>query len=613
MNGDLGPVARLAWLHLWQLTAVAAIVGAVVRFAWRHRPHLAYSLWVLVLVKALVPPLWSSPTGIFSWVLAEGPGPGVGHAGPTARRPDEPALPAHPPGRRAVGVSTHVARWLATDLSSSVLPAVWLMGALAGTALVVAKWNAWMRLLSRAAPTADSDVAFAVADVSRCLKVRQGVRVLVSVEFVGPLVYGFFRPTVVLPDALVTRASPEQARLILAHELVHVRRGDVFPGCLQTVAQLLWWFHPLVWWASVEASRERERCCDQEVITALGCSPAAYARTLLWVLELKSDARTRLVGPGLGHSRVTARRMEYIMRYANTRHRFAARVSQVVFVLGAVCLLPGMGLPARSGPTGESVEQATTPNQQAGPEKDAQPDAEKATITVTGRATDEKGQPIAGATIYLQSASRNSARLGTTSTDGKGRYEFRDAKLPVQAVGGGPTVGRFQVYGMAPGKGFTWHGMRTLIVGRRKDAPLPAGENSFIFTDERIQMDLTFRAPARLWGRVVDRTNGRPVAGAKFRLGGADWLDTEGKEAHHNFREFWSITSAPPTATSAETGADGRFEIQGLPSEAGFWVHINHPDYSHLNLFYATTSRPTTEFEDHPLICRSGSGSRRAS
>ena len=56
-----------------------------------------------------------------------------------------------------------------------------------------------------------------------------------------------------------------------------------------------------------------------------------------------------------------------------------------------------------------------------------------------------------------------------------------------------------------------------------------------------------------------------------------------------------------PAVTTTKTGDDGRFEIPGLPSEAGFWVHIKHPEYAGRSLFYASTNRPTTEF-DYPHV-----------
>ena len=71
MTTDLDGLARLAWVQLWQVTIVALVIGMVVRLCCRDRPRLAYALWMLVVVKSIVPPVWSSPTGLFSWALAD--------------------------------------------------------------------------------------------------------------------------------------------------------------------------------------------------------------------------------------------------------------------------------------------------------------------------------------------------------------------------------------------------------------------------------------------------------------------------------------------------------------------------------------------------------------
>src|SRR5580658_915549 len=60
--------AWAAWMQLWQVTALILAVWLVVRVTCRRRPHLAHLLWVLVILKCLTPPFWSSPTGVFSWI-----------------------------------------------------------------------------------------------------------------------------------------------------------------------------------------------------------------------------------------------------------------------------------------------------------------------------------------------------------------------------------------------------------------------------------------------------------------------------------------------------------------------------------------------------------------
>jgi hypothetical protein len=61
---DLDAIIRLAWSQLWQVTLVALVLGGAARWLGRSRPRLAYTLGMLIVIKALVPPVMSSPTGV---------------------------------------------------------------------------------------------------------------------------------------------------------------------------------------------------------------------------------------------------------------------------------------------------------------------------------------------------------------------------------------------------------------------------------------------------------------------------------------------------------------------------------------------------------------------
>ena len=159
-----------------------------------------------------------------------------------------------------------------------------------------------------------------------------------------------------MPAALLSGSPLEQVELVLAHELIHVRRGDIVAGKLQLVAQLVWWFHPLVWWVNREACRERERCCDEEVVSGVGCKPALLCAGLLSVVEQKRRLRSLVAIPGVRALEVTSLRLESIMRYRKNRSPPCfASISRVVFLTGAVLLVPGTGLTLRAHPADDEI------------------------------------------------------------------------------------------------------------------------------------------------------------------------------------------------------------------------------------------------------------------
>ncbi|GAB5403299.1 MAG: hypothetical protein Aurels2KO_15300 [Aureliella sp.] len=177
--------------------------------------------------------------------------------------------------------------------------------------------------------------------LARRLSVRRSVRVRVVDGPIGPAVVGILHPTLLLPRCIVSSQSRNCLQTLIAHELVHVRRGDLGWSACQTAATLFWWFHPCVWLASRQLTIETERSCDEETITSLGVRPADYARTLLDVLEKKSEIVAAPLVPGVRPIDITLKRMERIMRIGHGSHRRTPRWIIPVLIVGAALALPG--------------------------------------------------------------------------------------------------------------------------------------------------------------------------------------------------------------------------------------------------------------------------------
>lgn len=100
----------------------------------------------------------------------------------------------------------------------------------------------------------------------------KGVRVAATSEIASPLLFGLFRPLILVP-ASSRDWSPERKQLVLSHELAHVERGDHLTHWLARTVTALYWFHPLAWVALRQMTIERERACDDRVLS-LGAGPA---------------------------------------------------------------------------------------------------------------------------------------------------------------------------------------------------------------------------------------------------------------------------------------------------------------------------------------------------
>lgn len=97
----------------------------------------------------------------------------------------------------------------------------------------------------------------------------------------GPAVVCARRTLLVLPENFLQRFNVDERRLILRHELTHMRRGDPLWTVLANLAAALLWFHPLAWMSLSRFRLDQELACDERVLQQLPHDEARYAHVLL--------------------------------------------------------------------------------------------------------------------------------------------------------------------------------------------------------------------------------------------------------------------------------------------------------------------------------------------
>jgi beta-lactamase regulating signal transducer with metallopeptidase domain len=131
-----------------------------------------------------------------------------------------------------------------------------------------------------------------LAEVAAQLPHRR-VRLLVSDDLRVPAALGFFRPAVVLPAWTLRELSTEELKVIVLHELAHLRRWDDWTNLAQKFVKALFFFHPAVWWIDSRLSLEREIACDDLVLQQTS-SARAYAGSLISLSEKMLGEKLRM-------------------------------------------------------------------------------------------------------------------------------------------------------------------------------------------------------------------------------------------------------------------------------------------------------------------------------
>jgi beta-lactamase regulating signal transducer with metallopeptidase domain len=163
---------------------------------------------------------------------------------------------------------------------------IWLFGVVISSLRLIGAWSYTQRLKLNGKNLVLEHYTETIQKLSRQLRISKPVLLLESALVKVPTVIGWVKPVILIPPSALIGLSPQQFELILTHELAHIRRHDYLVNLFQTIIETLLFYHPAVWWASVQIRNERENACD-DLAVSLSSDPVVYARTLIEMERLR--------------------------------------------------------------------------------------------------------------------------------------------------------------------------------------------------------------------------------------------------------------------------------------------------------------------------------------
>jgi beta-lactamase regulating signal transducer with metallopeptidase domain len=570
----LDTIGPAVWRASWQAAAVALFVALILRcFGERISPRWRYLFWCVVVVRLVVVDTPASPWSVFNLVawnqeakVASDPH-GSESIFPQTTRPSgmeaEPPLivkslpesPARQPS--AISVSTEIVPSVGAavtrpigggfhvDLVVRILSSLWLVGCLMFGLRLLATALVLRRHLSVCRPVTDVAVLQLLEAIRSQIGLKRTPALVVTPEPISPCFAGTWNPRIILPESIITAPLTASLRHVLAHELAHGVRGDLWTNWLLLAARILHWFNPIAWYAVGQMQAEREAACDELALAALGQTErSAYART---IVDLATNLIPARIAPGMigffsTGRRLTARieRLARVPAARALRTSVAASLVLAMALLGLTDAMPNDGAIQPTAGAAPIVGKA-----EVRPARESEP--KSGGYRIRGRCVDHiDNAALAGVEVRLFKIRGQTLPIvesAHTVTDINGRFEFTGLEPPrpydrldrlfyfVAALGGNRPVSGY-------GVGY--------------DArPMPNG----------IEMRLS-RASSKLSGKVIS-AQGQPVAGATVMAS-------------------WFYDGRPiPGILSATTDQAGRFVIEKVLNEKSWGVNCDvvHPQY----------------------------------
>jgi len=299
-------IQRIGWVlihFLWQGVAVAALMWCAMKMLRKASANLRYIAACAGLVLMVL-------ASVVTFMMQDG---NTAATVPESIAIETPFAPvAEPPVTSQNIVIPYAEPTALPELSlietltvqlESALPYCVIGWAVGVVVLSVWYLGGWCQLqkLRRIGTKAVSDaVAQKTSEFANRLGVHKCVRIAESALVQIPTVIGWLKPVILLPATALIGLDEMQLKAMIAHELAHIKRCDYLVNIVQTVVEILGFYHPAVWWISRQIRVERENCCDDMAVEVLE-DRKEYAKALFSMEAVRAKQLDLAIAANGGH------------------------------------------------------------------------------------------------------------------------------------------------------------------------------------------------------------------------------------------------------------------------------------------------------------------------
>lgn len=337
------------------LVVILLLVDLVLRR--KLRAVFRYCIWMLVLVKLVLPTSLSSPMSLGYWFGDELQSIKISDTAATAEvagmqqmakvAPTEVASAAPAAASTTMDVEPVAAEDIARP-AASVRPVTWegavflvWLGVVIVMGLLLLQRAVFVSGLVTQARNANGLMNDTFKFCCGQMGIKSKVRLKVSPNATSPAVCGLFRPVILVPQDLGPSLGASHLRAVLMHELAHIKRGDLWVNLVQTVLQIIYFYNPMLWLANAIIRRVREQAVDEMVLVAMGAKARQYPQTLVDVAKLafkRPALSLRLIGVVESKSALTGRIKHILNRPIPKTAKLGVLGLIALLITGAVLL-----------------------------------------------------------------------------------------------------------------------------------------------------------------------------------------------------------------------------------------------------------------------------------
>jgi beta-lactamase regulating signal transducer with metallopeptidase domain/beta-lactamase class D len=294
-------IHQIGWslIHsLWQDALIALLLAALLKLLSRAKPQIRYFIACVALAAMIVLPI------VTTYVLH-------------ARQNESPEMVIDDDSAAVMSVEsnfsntgvieteritgtqkidwingTSTKKWIISERVEKFLPSMillWLVGVVIYSIKLGGGLFRAANLRKLPANVSNPKLGDLVKELASRLSIKRRIKIFESALIKVPMTIGWIYPLILIPPSGLLGLTPSQLQTIISHELIHIKRCDFLINFLQSIAEILLFYHPAVFWTSRKIREEREYVCD-DLTLALCKDSVGYARALTKVARFQRQA-----------------------------------------------------------------------------------------------------------------------------------------------------------------------------------------------------------------------------------------------------------------------------------------------------------------------------------
>ncbi|MDF2587897.1 MAG: peptidase BlaR1 [Anaerocolumna sp.] len=172
------------------------------------------------------------------------------------------------------------------------------------------------------------------------MKILRNISLLTSKAKRTPSLYTFFKPKILISENYMNQLSDDEIMYIFMHELSHYKRKDIIMNWVLTCLQVIYFFHPLVWYAIKRIHEDCEVACDEKALSYIKEEEYnQYGNTIIKLIKLVSESNFIPVTAGISKNKSSyRRRIIMISKYKKGRWTKSLLGFALILFIGSIGL-----------------------------------------------------------------------------------------------------------------------------------------------------------------------------------------------------------------------------------------------------------------------------------